>query len=136
MGALLRNEAYIGNLVYNRYSEKLGMKRTLNPTHLWVKSEGCVEPIIDRDVFQRTQKILDGSRVNISKEEMLVRLRKFLMKKGKLSHAIIDAAPGLPSASTYLVHFGTFRNLYRLIGYTRQASTTGTGSTHPRGGPI
>jgi DNA invertase Pin-like site-specific DNA recombinase len=118
VGALLRNEAYIGNLVYNRYSEKLGAKRTLNPANLWVRSEGCVEPIIDRDVFQRTQKILDIHRINISEEEMLVRLRKLLMKKGKLSFRIINAAPGLPSGSTYLAHFGTLRNLYRLIGYT------------------
>ena len=118
VGALLRNEAYIGNLVYNRYSEKLGAKRTLNPANLWVRSEGCVEPIIDRDVFQRAQKILDIHRITISEEEMLVRLRKLLMKKGKLSFRIINAAPGLPSGSTYLAHFGTLRNLYRLIGYT------------------
>jgi DNA invertase Pin-like site-specific DNA recombinase len=118
VGAVLRNEAHIGNLVYNRYSEKLGAKRTLNPANLWVRSEGCVEPTIDRDVFQRTQKSLDIKRINISEKEMLVRLRKFLMKKGKLSFRIINAAPGLPSGSTYLAHFGTLRNLYRLIGYT------------------
>jgi hypothetical protein len=117
LGALLRNEAYIGNLVYNRYSEKLGAKRTLNPTNLWVRSEGCVEPIIDRAVFQRAQKIMDGYRTNISEEEMLVRLRKLLTKKGKLSFKIINAAPGLPNGSTYLAHFGTLRNVYRLIGY-------------------
>jgi len=49
---------------------------------------------------------------------MLVRLRKVLMKKGKLSASIIDASPVLPSVSAYLLHFGTLRNLYRLIGYT------------------
>jgi hypothetical protein len=40
------------------------------------------------------------------------------MKKGKLSASIIDASPVLPSVSAYLLHFGTLRNLYRLIGYT------------------
>lgn len=119
VGDLLRNEMYIGNLVYNRYSEKLGAKRTLNPEDLWVRSVGCVEPIIDLDVFQRAQKRLVSYRVNISEEEMLVRLRKLLMKKGKLSARTINAAPGLPHSSTYLAHFGTLRNLYRLIGYTQ-----------------
>lgn len=119
VGDLLRNEMYIGNLVYNRYSEKLGAKRTLNPEDLWVRSVGCVEPIIDLDVFQRAQKRLVSYRVNISEEEMLVRLRKLLMKKGKLSARIINAAPGLPHSSTYLAHFGTLQNLYRLIGYTQ-----------------
>jgi len=44
-------------------------------------------------------------------------LRKVLMKKGSLSAEIIDATPGLPCSCTYLNHFGTLRNLYRLIGY-------------------
>jgi DNA invertase Pin-like site-specific DNA recombinase len=118
VGSLLRNETYIGNLVYNRYSEKLGAKRTLNPTNLWVRSEGCVEPIIDRDIFQRVQKILDSWRTKIPEQEMLARLRKLLMQKGKLSTSIINAAPGLPHSSTYLGHFGSLQNLYRLIGYT------------------
>jgi DNA invertase Pin-like site-specific DNA recombinase len=119
ISAMLRNETYMGNLVYNRVSSKLGSKKTTNPRILWIRSEGCVEPIIDRDVFFRTQKRLEEYRVTISEEEMLVRLRKVLMKKGSLSAEIIDATPGLPCTSTYLKHFGTLRNLYRLIGYNR-----------------
>lgn len=117
MCALLRNEAYIGNLVWNRVSQKLGARRTNNPKDLWIRSEGCVEPIIDRDVFFRAKKILDEYRICISEEEMLARLRKVLMKRGSLSAEIIDTSPGLPCTSTYLNHFGTLRNLYRLIGY-------------------
>ena len=117
IGVLLRNEAYIGNLVYNRVAQKLGRKTTRNPKSLWIRSEGCVEPIISRKVFLRAEKILEESRVKIPEEEMLVRLRKVLMKTGRLSAAIIDKSPGLPSCSTYLSHFGTLRNLYRLIGY-------------------
>jgi DNA invertase Pin-like site-specific DNA recombinase len=114
---ILRNETYIGNLVYNRVSQKLRAKKTNNPRDVWIRSEGCVEPIIDRDVFFRARKRLEEYRVAISEEEMLVRLRKVLMKKGSLSAEIIDTTPGLPCSSTYLKHFGTLRNLYRLIGY-------------------
>ena len=119
IGALLRNEAYIGNLVWNHASQKLKGKRTNNPRSLWIRSEGCVEPIIDRDVFLRAKKILEEHSVNISEEEMLARLRKVLLKKGSLSRSIIDATPGLPRCQTYVRHFGTLRNLYRLIGYNR-----------------
>jgi DNA invertase Pin-like site-specific DNA recombinase len=115
--ALLRNEAYIGNLVWNRVSQKLGGKTTNNPRALWIRSEGCVEPIIDRNVFQRAKKILEEHNVRISEEEMLARLHKVLLKKGSLSGPIIDMAPGLPCSLTYRRRFGTFRNLYRLIGY-------------------
>jgi DNA invertase Pin-like site-specific DNA recombinase len=117
MRVLLRNETYIGNLVWNRSSSKLGAKKTNNPKDLWIRSEGCVEPIIDRDIFFRAQKIMDEYRITISEEEMLARLRKVLMKKGSLSTNIINATPGLPRTTTYLKHFGTLRNLYRLIGY-------------------
>jgi DNA invertase Pin-like site-specific DNA recombinase len=117
IGTILRNEAYIGDLVYNRASRKLGSKKVSNPRDLWIRSEGCVEPIIDRDVFFRVKERLEKRRIAISEEEMLVRLRKVLMKKGSLTGGIINATPGLPCATTYKDHFGTFRNLYRLIGY-------------------
>jgi len=118
ISAILHNEAYIGNFIYNRDTEKLGTRRTHNPKNLWVRTEGAFEPIIERDVFQRARKTMEERRVCVSEEEMLVRLRKLLAKKGKLSAEIIDASVGLPSVSAYLVHFGTLRNVYRLIGYT------------------
>ncbi len=118
IGSILKNEAYIGNLLYNRSSKKLGAKRTHNPANVWIRSEGCVEPIIDREVFLRAQKIMRERRVDISEGEMLIRLRKVLMKTGKLRASIIEHTVGLPSYRTLWVHFGSIRNVYRLIGYT------------------
>jgi len=114
---ILRNESYIGNLVFNRTSQKLGSKTARNPSDLWIRCEGCVEPIIDRDVFFGVKARFKEHRDTLSDEEMLVRLRKALMKKGSLTGRIIDATPGLPNTTTYLRRFGTLRNLYRLIGY-------------------
>jgi hypothetical protein len=49
---------------------------------------------------------------------MLARLRRVLMKEGKLRASIINKTIGLPSTATYMRHFGSLRNVYRLIGYT------------------
>jgi len=49
---------------------------------------------------------------------MLARLRRTLMKAGRLSCAIIDRTVGLPCTATYMQHFGSLRNVYRPIGYT------------------
>jgi DNA invertase Pin-like site-specific DNA recombinase len=118
IGKLLRNEVYIGNLLYNRSSKKLGSKAARNPKDVWIRCEGCVEPIIDPDVFFRVQKRLEEHRCDpLSEEEMLVRLRKVLMKKGGLSSGIINATRGIPCVATYVKYFGPLRNLYRLIGY-------------------
>ncbi len=118
IGRILRNENYIGNLVYNRSSRKLGEKKTLNPPTLWIRSEGCIEPIIDREVFLRTQKIIKERRVSLPEGEMLKRLRLTLKRKGKLSPKIIDQTVGLPCKTIYMQRFGSLRETYRLIGYT------------------
>src|ERR1700732_5544986 len=49
---------------------------------------------------------------------MLARLRRTLMKEGRLSPAIINKTLGLPCHHVYIAHFGSIRNAYRLIGYT------------------
>ncbi|WP_407154912.1 recombinase family protein [Bradyrhizobium sp. STM 3557] len=117
---LLRNENYVGNIVYNRESKKLRGERVRNPDNLWVRAEQCFEPIIERGTFDKVQQILRERRVDISEEEMLTRLRQTLKREGRLSPSIINATVNLPSAHTFMDHFGTLRNAYRLIGYTSQ----------------
>jgi DNA invertase Pin-like site-specific DNA recombinase len=114
---ILQNENYIGNIVFNRTSHKLGARRVSNPHDLWVRGEQCIEPIVDSAAFQRVQRIIGDRRTEISGDEMLARLRRTLHKRGRLSIAIIDGTNGLPCADTYRHHFGSLRNAYRLIGY-------------------
>ncbi|MBR0739661.1 recombinase family protein [Bradyrhizobium liaoningense] len=118
VGAILRNETYIGNLIFNRRSYKLRQTRTYNPPEEWIRAEGCLEPIVDREVFAKVAKFISERRVDLTEEEMLVRLRKALLKEGKLSIDIIDRTPGLPCVATCQTHFGSMLNLYRLLGYT------------------
>lgn len=115
---ILRNEVYIGTIIYNRVGQKLGSKKQKNPESLWIKTEGCVEPIIRRDVFMRVRTMMKERRVDISEDEMLARLRRVLMKQGQLSMPVIDKTVGLPCSRTYLKHFGSLQNVYRLLGYT------------------
>jgi hypothetical protein len=118
IGRLLRNENYIGNLIFNRRSCKLRGVHTYNAPNVWIRSEDCIEPIIERAVFLRAKKIIEERRVDLPEEEMLARLRRTLIKERRLSPAIIDRTVGLPCTASYLKHFGSLRNAYRLIGYT------------------
>jgi hypothetical protein len=54
----------------------------------------------------------------LTEEEMLARLRRTLMKEGRLSPAIMDKTVGLPCRAVFIAHFGSIRNAYRLIGYS------------------
>ena len=114
---LLKNEKYVGNIIYNRRSSKLRGKHVYNPPSAWVRGDGCIEPIIERDTFLAARKIMEERRVDLSEEEMLARLRQTLIKEGRLSPAIITKTVGLPSCHVYMDHFGSIRNAYKLIGY-------------------
>lgn len=115
---ILGNENYVGNIVHNRTSRRLGQKQVRNPDHLWVRREGIIDPIIDPKIFARAQKIMGDRYVSITDEQMLVRLRITLAKKGRLTSSIINNTPALPSASSYIKHFGSLRKAFDLIGYT------------------
>lgn len=116
--AILKNENYIGNLVYNRTSRRLGQRLVNNPRHLWIRGSAVVDPMVDRDIFARAQKIMAERYISIPEDQMLRLLRVTLARKGKLSLGIINNAPGLPSVSSYVKHFGSLRKAYALIGFT------------------
>jgi DNA invertase Pin-like site-specific DNA recombinase len=117
IGRIIRNENYIGNLLYNRRSRKLGESNVYNSPDLWIRSEGCIATIVKPETFLAAKRVIERRRVDLSEEEMLVRLRKTLMKRGKLNPTIINDTVGLPCVKTFMDHFGSLRNVYRLIGY-------------------
>jgi DNA invertase Pin-like site-specific DNA recombinase len=114
---ILTNENYIGNIVYNRTTRPIGQKLISNPKDRWIRGLAVIDPIVDPNLFARAQKMLTERRIQIPEDQMLLRLRTTLHQKGKLSWAIIDNTPGLPSAGTYAEHFGSLRKVYALLGY-------------------
>jgi DNA invertase Pin-like site-specific DNA recombinase len=117
---ILKNEKYIGNVVYNRRSGKLQTRHTFNPPEMWIRSEGSIEAIVEADVFVSANKIIQERRIDLSEQQMLARLRQTLMKEGRLSAAIINKTIGLPCHKTYVERFGTIRKAYQLIGYVSE----------------
>ncbi|WP_051379202.1 recombinase family protein [Bradyrhizobium murdochi] len=115
---ILKNENYIGNIVYNRQSSKLRTNRVNNSPDKWIRTKGCIEPIVALDDFLAAKKIITERRVDgLTEGEMLARLRRTLMKEGRLTPKIISKTVDLPSHHVYRAHFGTMRNAYRLVGY-------------------
>ena len=117
ISAILKNENYIGNIIYNRTSRKLRGEVLDNPPENWIRSEGCIDPMVDRDSFFKVKKIIEERRVSLPEEEMLLRLRKVLSREGRISQKIINETKGLPSDKSYIKHFGSLRNTYKLVGY-------------------
>lgn len=115
---ILANENYVGNIVYNRTSRRLGQRLIKNPAHAWVRGAAAIGPIVDPDTFARAQKLLAERRLEIPEQEMLRRLRLTLRRRGKLNSRIINTTLGLSHVSSYVKHFGSLRKAYALIGYS------------------
>jgi hypothetical protein len=75
---------------------------------------------------QADARFSDG-HVSRSRDEILItNLKALLEEKGKLTRAIIDAAPNLPCAVTLIARMGSIGRIYSAAGFTpgtQQAST-------------
>lgn len=115
---LIRNELVIGQYTFNKVARRLREPPIRNPETVWVRVAVC-DPIVEPAVFRKAQRLAaDGGRRHFSDEQMLVRLKRLLDRKGHLSPAVIDAARGLPSWRTYEHRFGSMRQAYALVGYS------------------
>ena len=114
---ILGNEIYIGNSIYNRKSFRLKQVMKKNPPEQWVRATGLFEPIVDRSIFLKAQKLLKEQYVRLSDEHLLRKLRDTLAANGKLSVSIMEATDGMPSAALYAYRFGSLREAFRRVGY-------------------
>ena len=123
--SILTNEKYIGNLVYNRGSSKLGAKRTLNDPSEWLRMEGAFRPIVPAPLFYAAQARMKRRAMRrYTEDEMLDRLREALARTGTLSGRRLGRKYGTPSPSCYWHRFGTMANAYRRIGYDPRVDTS------------
>lgn len=113
----LTNERYLGHILFNRTSFKLGRARVANPSEMWVRGNCAFAPIIDRELFDQTQEIIRKRREPRADNDLLERLAAVRQEKGFLTGSIIDAHDELPSAEMFRRRFGSLMGAYRLIDY-------------------
>jgi DNA invertase Pin-like site-specific DNA recombinase/lambda repressor-like predicted transcriptional regulator len=114
---ILRNENYIGNLVYNRESFPLRERKIKNPPDRWVRTESAIAPAIDQNVFQRAKRRMTLRWQHLDDSQLLSKLKSLLEKEGRLSEKIINDELGIPAINVYAERFGSLRHAYQLIGY-------------------
>jgi DNA invertase Pin-like site-specific DNA recombinase len=102
---ILRNEIYIGNLVWNRTSIKLGRKLVRNPPEMWLRVRCAFDPIINAAQFDAAQRIFLERRHLPSKEEILESLRRLHRKHGYLDSRLIEQSPEVPGPTTLYKQF-------------------------------
>jgi DNA invertase Pin-like site-specific DNA recombinase len=116
---VLKNEAYLGHIVFNRRSQKLGERYVRNPSDMWIRHQSAFPPIVSQATFTKAQKVmqeLDCGRTRTNKE-LLDILRSLLRREGRLTMKTILTAKDVPNCSVYARRFGSLDEAYRMIGY-------------------
>ena len=115
--AVLTNEKYIGNNVFNRVSVKLKQKRVVNSPDMWIRAIAAFPAIVELELFEAAQTALERRNRHLSDRDMLTRLKELYLRQGRLTSIIIDESRGLPNSATSRRHFGSLGHAYRLVGY-------------------
>lgn len=117
VATVLRNENYIGNLVWSRTSFKLHHRLVRNPPEQWIRANGVYPALVEPTLFARAQQLRRERAENYSDDDLLDALRDLWRRRGRLSAPCIDADPGMPHSSTYVLRFGGLVPAYHRIGY-------------------
>jgi DNA invertase Pin-like site-specific DNA recombinase len=122
---ILTHPKYAGYNVWARSTQKLRSKVTHLGPERWMLVPGAFPAIVDKATFDRVQVMLPrNADRQWTDEEILRKLRRLLAAKGRLSEGIILEAGGMPATNTLHSHFGTYRQMYALMGYHPAAVDT------------
>jgi hypothetical protein len=115
---VLINPKYKGWNVWHRRTLRLGSKPRPVAADQWITKPGAFAPLVDERIFDRVQAILPTQADRWwTDDEILNRVKRVLKSKGRLSEKLLQKARGMPAITTIHTHFGSFRHLYRLVGY-------------------
>ena len=134
IGRILRDPLSKGLQHYGRSRTVLGVRGPEVDRGWWGEVQ-IFEGTVSEEMFEAAQarfRALDG-RYGHTREELVSGLRALLDKEGRLSAALIDACPGIPSARRYMSRFGTLAEAERLAGYVKPRVSRGAA---PDGTPL
>lgn len=112
----LRNEVYLGTMVYNRTSQKLKTPRVDNPPEEWVRTAEAFDGIISVEQFARAQERFEDRRRKYDPDRLLGQLKTLYHQYGVVRSSLLRLDDEMPTAGTYARHFGSldlaFQQLY------------------------
>ena len=111
----LRNEVYVGTILYNRTSSKLKTPRRRNPPEEWVRSPEAFDGLVALDQFLRAQEVLEERRKKYDPDFMLQELGMLYQKYGVFRSSLLRTHDGIPSSQTYAQHFGSFDSAFQRL---------------------
>jgi len=123
--SLVRNEVYLGSLIYNKRSYKFKIKVKRNNRSEWAIIENAFPAIVDEEMFKRANVNISNGIRKIPRHKMLDDLRSIFNDYGYLTGDLINRSRGTTSTSTIVKEFGSLKSAYRAMGYCLAARRSG-----------
>ena len=116
---ILKNEVYIGNIVWGREHNWLGRRQNITPPETWIRVPNAFEGIVEPAVFHLAQDLIAHRNVarDLPKDQLLSRLRALMERNGELARSLLYAEPDILHSPAYRARFGTMRRAFHELGY-------------------
>jgi DNA invertase Pin-like site-specific DNA recombinase len=115
---IVTNPKYMGYNVWHRRSQRLRGKRRRELPEAWITKPGAFAAIVDQQIFEQVQATLPRNADTLwTDEEILGKLKRLFKAKGRLSEGMIMKSSGMPSIYTLHRHLGSYRQIYKKVGY-------------------
>lgn len=115
--SILNDEQYVGTIVYNRTMSRLQARTHKNPKDMWIRTEEAFDPVVDKDIFYRAQKILERQEEErkrlYSRGDMLEKLNDLYQIYGVIRAKQIAARKGMVSVNAYTREFKSLDMAYQ-----------------------
>lgn len=115
---ILKNPLFVGCSIWGKTKRYLGGSSVSVPPERWARVPGAFTPIVDQATFDRAQRAIKARRTNPKKsdEYLLERLRRVLVREGKLTQKILKGRHHFDHRN-YCKRFGSVLRAYEMVGY-------------------
>jgi DNA invertase Pin-like site-specific DNA recombinase len=113
---IVKNPKYTGTYRWNQTTQRLHSQSKRNAPENWILRANAFPPIVSQHVFDKAQLRLQVGD-HWSERQLVTKLKQLLEKRGYLSERLIQSAKGMPAISTYYKRLGTFKSIYKRVGF-------------------
>jgi DNA invertase Pin-like site-specific DNA recombinase len=103
--SILKNDLYIGTMVYNKTSQKLKSPSKQNPESEWIRRKEAFQNIVDKKLFQQVQTLFkqqeEEYRQKYSQNDMITKLQKLYETRGIITARQIGFSKDMLSPAAY-----------------------------------
>jgi len=119
---MLKNEKYIGNLVFNKSSFKLHKEYVRNVPENWVICNNAFPAVVPEELFRAAIKERARRFFRYTREQLIDILQRIYAKHGQITHRLIENDCAAPNVGRIKYHFGTIRAALAAAGIPRKTN--------------